>query len=77
VGFAAETNDLALNAREKLKRKNVPLIVGNIGPATFGRDDNTLLLVDSQGERQLPSADKLSLARDLVREISTRLEPPT
>jgi phosphopantothenoylcysteine decarboxylase/phosphopantothenate--cysteine ligase len=75
VGFAAETDDLAHNAREKLKRKNVPLIVGNIGPATFGRDDNALLLVDAQGERQLPNADKLSLARELVREISTRLEP--
>jgi phosphopantothenoylcysteine decarboxylase/phosphopantothenate--cysteine ligase len=74
VGFAAETDDLAHNAREKLKRKNVPLIVGNIGPATFGRDDNALLLVDAEGERQLPSADKLSLARELVREISTRLE---
>ena len=74
VGFAAETNDLAVNAREKLKRKNVPLIVGNIGHATFGRDDNALLLVDAHGERQLPSADKLSLARELVREISVRLE---
>jgi phosphopantothenoylcysteine decarboxylase/phosphopantothenate--cysteine ligase len=74
VGFAAETNDLAANARAKLERKNVPLIVGNIGPSTFGRDDNALLLVDAQGERQLPSADKLSLARELVREIANRLE---
>jgi phosphopantothenoylcysteine decarboxylase/phosphopantothenate--cysteine ligase len=74
VGFAAETDDLAQNAREKLKRKNVPLIVGNIGPATFGRDDNALLLVDARGERQVPSADKLTLAREIVREIATRLE---
>ena len=74
VGFAAETDDLAINAREKLKRKNVPLIVGNIGPATFGRDDNALLLVDAHSERQLPSADKLTLARELVREIASRLE---
>ncbi len=74
MGFAAETNDLAANARAKLQRKNVPLIVGNIGPSTFGRDDNTLLLVDARGERQLPAADKLTLARQLVREISQRLE---
>ena len=73
VGFAAETDDLARNAREKLARKNVPLIVGNLGPATFGRDDNALLLVDAQGERQLASADKLTLARELVREIAERL----
>ena len=73
VGFAAESHDLARHAREKLQRKNVPLVVGNLGPATFGRDDNTLLLVDAQGERALATADKLSLARELVREIAQRL----
>jgi len=73
VGFAAESQDLARHARDKLLRKNVPLVVGNLGPATFGRDDNTLLLVDAQGERELATADKLSLARDLVREIAERL----
>jgi phosphopantothenoylcysteine decarboxylase / phosphopantothenate---cysteine ligase len=73
VGFAAETDDLARNAREKLARKNIPLIVGNLGPATFGRDHNALLLVDARGERQLASADKLTLARELVREIAARL----
>ncbi len=51
----------------------MPLIVGNIGPATFGRDDNTLLLVDEHGERELPSASKLQLARALVAEIAARL----
>ncbi|MBI5257285.1 MAG: bifunctional phosphopantothenoylcysteine decarboxylase/phosphopantothenate--cysteine ligase CoaBC [Burkholderiales bacterium] len=75
VGFAAESQDLAHHAREKLVRKNVPLVVGNLGPATFGRDDNTLLLVDAAGERELATADKLSLARELVREIARRLSP--
>ena len=73
VGFAAESHDLARHAREKLLRKGVPLIVGNLGPATFGRDDNSLLLVDAQGQREIPTADKLSLARELVREIAQRL----
>lgn len=73
VGFAAESHDLAKHAREKLTRKNVPLIVGNLGPATFGRDDNALLLVDAQGERTLGTASKLDLARELVREIARRL----
>jgi phosphopantothenoylcysteine decarboxylase / phosphopantothenate---cysteine ligase len=73
VGFAAESHDLAKHAREKLRRKNVPLVVGNLGPATFGRDDNALLLVDEQGDREIPTADKLSLARELVREIALRL----
>ncbi len=72
VGFAAESHDVARHARDKLQRKGVPLVVGNLGPATFGRDDNTLLLVDAHGERELPTADKLSLARLLVAEIAAR-----
>ncbi len=74
VGFAAESHELLANARAKRLRKGVPLIVGNLGPATFGRDDNALLLVDAQGERELPRADKLSLARALVAEIAQRLQ---
>ena len=74
VGFAAESHDLARHARAKLERKGVPLIVGNIGPATFGRDDNALLLVDVDGERELPRAAKLELARALVAEIARRID---
>ena len=76
VGFAAESQDVARHAREKLLRKRVALVVGNLGPATFGRDDNTLVLVDAQADRELPTADKLSLARELVREIAKRLGSP-
>jgi phosphopantothenoylcysteine decarboxylase/phosphopantothenate--cysteine ligase len=73
VGFAAESHDLLRHAQEKLVRKNVPLIVGNLGPATFGQDDNALLLVDAAGHRSLPRADKLVLARQLVADIAGRL----
>ena len=73
VGFAAESRDLLTHAREKLLRKNVPLIVANLGPATFGQDDNTLTLVDANGYRELPRADKLTLARQLVAEIAARI----
>jgi phosphopantothenoylcysteine decarboxylase/phosphopantothenate--cysteine ligase len=75
VGFAAESQDLLKHARDKLARKRVPLIVGNIGPAAFGCDDNALTLVDAAGERELPHADKLTLARQLVAEIANRLKP--
>jgi phosphopantothenoylcysteine decarboxylase/phosphopantothenate--cysteine ligase len=75
VGFAAESHDLVAHARAKLERKNVPLIVANLGPATFGRDDNRVTLVDANGERELPAAEKLSLARTLVAEIAARLGP--
>ena len=72
VGFAAESGDLLANATAKRRRKNVPLIVANLGPATFGRDDNALTLIDETGARELPRANKLALARRLVAEIATR-----
>jgi phosphopantothenoylcysteine decarboxylase/phosphopantothenate--cysteine ligase len=79
VGFAAESSEVARHAREKLLRKNLPLVVGNLGPAAFGQDDNALLLVDAQGERELPGgggrADKLVLARQLVADIARRIGP--
>ena len=74
VGFAAESHDLLTHAQAKRARKGVPLLVGNIGPATFGHDDNALLLVDAHGARELPRASKLVLARQLVVEIATRLD---
>ena len=76
VGFAAESHDVEQHARAKLEKKNVPLIVGNLGPATFGRDHNALLLVDAAGTRALPHADKLTLARQLVVEIAQRITDP-
>ncbi len=73
VGFAAESHDLLENAQAKRLRKNVPLLVGNIGPDTFGQDHNALLLVDSQGSTEMPRAGKLMLARQLVKEIAKRI----
>jgi phosphopantothenoylcysteine decarboxylase/phosphopantothenate--cysteine ligase len=73
VGFAAESHDLATHAQAKRIRKGVPLLVGNIGPAAFGQDDNQLLLVDEHGTRELPRASKQALARTLIDEIATRL----
>jgi phosphopantothenoylcysteine decarboxylase/phosphopantothenate--cysteine ligase len=73
VGFAAESQDLLANAQAKRIRKGVPLLVGNIGPATFGQDDNALLLVDAKAVKELPRASKRHLARQLVADIAARL----
>ena len=73
VGFAAESHDLLAHATAKRIRKGVPLLVGNIGPATFGQDDNALLLVDALGARELPPASKQALAVKLIQEIAQRL----
>ena len=73
VGFAAESHDLLAHATAKRARKGVPLLVGNIGPSTFGQDDNALLLVDAQGAKEFPRDTKTKLAYDLIQDIATRL----
>jgi phosphopantothenoylcysteine decarboxylase/phosphopantothenate--cysteine ligase len=73
VGFAAESHDLLAHATAKRLRKGVPLLVGNLGPATFGQDDNALLLVDEAGARELPRASKQELAVQLIADIARRL----
>jgi phosphopantothenoylcysteine decarboxylase/phosphopantothenate--cysteine ligase len=77
VGFAAETQKLQAQAQAKRKRKGVPLMVGNLGPATFGQDDNALLVIDEQGVKELPRAAKLILARQLVADIAMRISTKT
>ena len=74
VGFAAESENLMEFGPAKRERKGIPLLVGNIGPQTFGQDDNTIILFDESGHTVLPRADKLTLARQLVSEIAKRLE---
>ncbi len=73
VGFAAESEDLERNGQRKRARKGVPLLVANIGHATFGRDDNELLLIDASGTRRLERASKDALAAQLAAEIASRL----
>ncbi|MDR5731235.1 bifunctional phosphopantothenoylcysteine decarboxylase/phosphopantothenate--cysteine ligase CoaBC [Caballeronia sp. LZ025] len=72
VGFAAESADLDVHGEEKRKRKNVPLLIGNLGPLTFGRDDNEVVLFEASGTTPLPRADKQLLARTLIGEIAKR-----
>ena len=73
VGFAAESENLVKHAQQKRQRKGVPLIVGNIGPETFGRDENELVLVDESGVKSLGRGSKDGLSSLLVTEISRRL----
>lgn len=73
VGFAAESDDLLVQGAAKRERKNIPLLVGNIGHQTFGKDDNEIVLFDAQGHQALPRASKDSLAVTLIAEIARRL----
>ncbi len=52
IGFAAETNDLEANARDKLRRKGLDLIVANDVTqegAGFAVDTNIVMLIDAEG----------------------------
>ncbi|MFZ1181068.1 MAG: bifunctional phosphopantothenoylcysteine decarboxylase/phosphopantothenate--cysteine ligase CoaBC [Herbaspirillum sp.] len=73
VGFAAESEYLEQYGAAKRIKKNIPLLVGNIGHQTFGKNENTLMLFDDKGRTTLPRADKKTLGRQLVREIAHRL----
>ena len=73
VGFAAESGDLEANGEQKRIKKNIPLVIGNLGPATFGRDDNEVVLFEAAGVTRLPRADKDALASVLIAEIARRL----
>jgi phosphopantothenoylcysteine decarboxylase/phosphopantothenate--cysteine ligase len=74
VGFAAESDNLLEYGRTKREKKGIPLLVGNIGPSTFGSDRNELVLFDQHGHTAVPAADKLHLARQLINEIASRLD---
>jgi phosphopantothenoylcysteine decarboxylase/phosphopantothenate--cysteine ligase len=73
VGFAAESGDLDAHSEEKRARKKVPLLIGNLGPLTFGQDDNEVVLFEAGGRKPLPRAAKQALAQTLVAEIARRL----
>ena len=72
VGFAAETCDLLINAKKKLKEKNLDLLVANdvtVPGAGFGTDTNVASLVFAGGEvMHLPQMEKKSLAHLILDE---------
>lgn len=74
VGFAAETENLARNAREKLISKNLDMIAANkVGrDEAFDKDRNALLVIWNDGEQQLPKQGKLELAHALINCVARR-----
>ncbi len=80
VGFAAETERVIEHAKEKLARKGCDLIVANdVSPASgvMGGEENTLIIVGSEGETTFPKLDKNAAARRLIAvlaQMSTKRE---
>ncbi len=73
VGFAAESENLAQNARAKLAKKKLPLIAANLAQEAIGRDDSAITLYDAKGEHPLGRGAKIDLARKLVEHIAGKL----
>src|SRR3954470_12072157 len=73
VGFAAESEKLAQNAKEKRAKKKVPLLAANLAQDALGSEDNTIVLFDERGEHDLGRGPKIELARKLVDHIAGML----
>lgn len=74
VGFAAETEKLEQHATDKLKRKNLNMIVANLVGENlcFDSDDNEVIVLWQGGRQPLPLLSKQELARRLVDVIAAR-----
>ena len=73
VGFAAESEKLAQNAKEKRARKKVPLLAANLAQDALGAEDNSIILFDDRGEHDLGRGPKIELARKLLDHIAGML----
>jgi phosphopantothenoylcysteine decarboxylase/phosphopantothenate--cysteine ligase len=80
VGFAAETEDLIRNARRKLERKGLDLIVANdvtLAGSGFDADTNRIVILDARGgEETLPLLDKRAAAELVMDRLAARLQAP-
>ncbi len=74
VGFAAESRNLEEYAQTKRRKKNIPLIAGNLIQDGFGGDDNRIVLFDEAGSHPLTLASKSVLARQLIEHIAQMLK---
>ena len=67
VGFAAETENVIDNAKEKLKRKGCDLIIANdVSEGVFGAEKNAVHLVSSKGVESWPELSKAEVARRIL-----------
>jgi len=73
VGFAAESERLAENARAKRAKKKIPLLAANLAQQALGAEDNEITLFDDAGEHPLGHGPKLQLARKLVAHVAGML----
>jgi phosphopantothenoylcysteine decarboxylase/phosphopantothenate--cysteine ligase len=70
IGFAAETDQVAVNARAKRLRKQCDWLLANdVSTAVFGADDNEVLVISAEGEETWKRQSKADIAAKLVEKI--------
>lgn len=75
VGFAAETEDLLDNASDKLRRKNLDLIVANDARQAMGAPTNQITLIDARGGiEELPLLSKQEVAVRILDRVMAFLD---
>ncbi len=74
VGFAAETENVVHNGREKLAKKNLDLLFANEATATFNSDHIEVTAISAEGEQALPAANKHLMARKMLELIAAKLK---
>lgn len=74
VGFAAESEHVIEYAQAKRIKKNIPLMIANQGPATFGSEYNQVSLVTAEGVTTLPNMRKDALAQHLIQAIAEQFK---
>ena len=73
VGFAAETNDIVSNGRDKLKRKNLDMLFANNATETFNSDSIFVTALTETSETELKAGNKNVVARNMLQLIATAL----
>ena len=72
VGFAAETDHLQKNAKNKLIKKNLDFIVANKVKESFGKQTNKISIIDRENNiEKYPFMDKKKVAFFIINKISS------
>ena len=77
VGFAAESENVLANAREKRLKKGVPMMIANDIADAMGKDTTKITIIDDEKETALPEMSKDKAAQMLVARLAAALQTAT
>lgn len=74
VGFAAETENVTDNGKEKLVKKNLDLLFANHATSTFNSENIAVTAITASSEQSIPEGNKSSVARTMLQLIADSLK---